>query len=295
MNKFKINNKILVGVFLVSIVAFSARVYFTGNYKKILNKGGINFSYDSDISNKEVVKNKEYSLDGIKNIYTNVTARVEVSYSENDKARVVIYKNSKDKNDIKIEKESGKLNIVDEKKIKVISIGFFEDMKTPIVKLYIPRKYANDIELKTRAGGIDYKDVKANNLKLTSSAGKITGENIEAKNIDIKSSAGSIDIDGFKGKLTSDNSAGSTEIKCNELVGDINIDSSAGSVKLYIPEKSEFTLNAETTAGSIDNDFEEGMSEKSEAAHDSVTGKVGSGKYSIQLDSSAGGIDILKR
>ncbi|GAA0738613.1 DUF4097 family beta strand repeat-containing protein [Clostridium oceanicum] len=295
MNKFKINNKILVGVFLASVVAFSARVYFAKDYGEILRNGGVYTSDNSHIGNKKVVKDEEYSLDGIKNIYANVAGKVEVSYSENDKARVVIYKNSKDKNNIKIEKESGKLNIVDEKKIKVINIGFFEDMKTPIVKLYIPKKYANDIELKTRDGGIDYKDVKANNLKLTSSAGKITGENIEAKNIDIKSSAGSIDIDGFKGKLTSDNSAGRTEIKCNELVGDINIDSSAGSVKLYIPEKSEFTLNAETTAGSIDNDFEEGMSEKSEAAHDSVTGKVGSGRYNIELDSSAGGIDIFKR
>ncbi|GAA0737427.1 DUF4097 family beta strand repeat-containing protein [Clostridium oceanicum] len=301
-NKGKISNRFLVVVLFVSTIIFFVRLYYMGNIGKIISSP----DRVTDILDERIIKDEEYKVDNIKNISVNVdVGRVYLYSTENSNGRVVISKNGKaNGRDVRIQEKNNELNIeANIKNKKVIKIGFpfnlhifdKKDNEKYIVKLYVPKKYNNDIELKSKVGDINIKSIDINNLKVTANIAEIRGDSIKSKNINLKVSTGEINLKKLSGKLSCNNSIGDIKIECSKLVDDIDITNSTGQINLYVPEESDFNLNAKTQTGDIKNEFKSmNVNEKREVVKKSVSVKNGTGKYNISLKNSLGEIEILK-
>lgn len=70
---------------------------------------------------------------------------------------------------------------------------------------------------------------------------------------------------------------------------DINIAAKSGSIQLQLPGTAEFSLAAKTSTGKLHSDFS--ITEESKK----MTGQIGTGSNKVVLQTSTGGIDLLKK
>lgn len=191
--------------------------------------------------------------------------------------------------------------------------SLFDGGNKDCVKVYVPDELYNTIVINSNAGSTEMIDVAAEEVYLelsagnltyaqpegmtadmlvvTLSAGNCTVYNARTDLFDINMSAGNIDVYGLSGKGEINLSAGNGNINLSELNGDINIDASAGNLDLNLPEGANATISCDKSAGSvtvkyggIKNDL-----------NDNEQVVIGSGKYEIFADISAGGINITDK
>ncbi|MDD3225695.1 MAG: DUF4097 family beta strand repeat-containing protein, partial [Clostridium sp.] len=71
----------------------------------------------------------------------------------------------------------------------------------------------------------------------------------------------------------------------------INLQNSAGTIKLTLPKDSKFNLDAYTTAGDIDCDFPIAVTGTN---HERSMGQVGESNNTVKIRNTAGNIEINK-
>jgi hypothetical protein len=215
---------------------------------------GIGFSYGcSEIS---VSKTYTENLDGINNIkIESDTVEIEVK-STSEKDLKVDYKGevTSSKKDFDLKCEINKSG--DEIKIvpQELSSGNGFVVKDDLkVYAYIPDSY----------GG---------NLTINSEDGHMKLENVNY-GVDVKSDTGNL------------------ELTCSEINKSINIDDVDGNIELLLAENSEFSINIETTDGSVKNDFPLKLSRSGEKNY---SGVYKSSKNKIKIKTDTGNIKIDK-
>ncbi len=153
---------------------------------------------------------------------------------------------------------------------------------------------AQDVALDLSAGNLTYAQpdgVTAETLLVHLSAGNCTVYNAKSDKFDIEMSAGNIDVYGLSGKGEIDISAGNGNINLSELNGDITINASAGNLDLNLPEGANATIECDKSAGGVSvkyGDIENDLND-----NEKVT--IGTGRYKIFADVSAGGINITDK
>ncbi|QHN02236.1 DUF4097 domain-containing protein [Granulicella sp. WH15] len=101
-----------------------------------------------------------------------------------------------------------------------------------------------------------------------------------------------ITLDHMAGDVTVTNSNGSVDVTSAPPLGDVKIENRHGSVNLTLPDHLGFTVDAETTDGSLQNEF--GLPVNEAGHQSSLTGTVGKGGPRIKITSSHGDIDLRK-
>ena len=188
--------------------------------------------------------------------------------------------------------------------------SLFDGGNKDCVKVYVPDELYENIVIKSNAGstemigvaayGVDL-DLSAGNLTYAQpdgmsanwidihlSAGNCTVYNTKSEVFDIEMSAGNIDVYGLSGKGEIDISAGNGNINLSELNGEIIVNASAGNLDLNLPENSNATIGCDKSAGSVTvnyGDIRNDLNDNEEVV-------IGSGKYEIFADISAGSITI---
>lgn len=151
---------------------------------------------------------------------------------------------------------------------------------------------ANVVDLDLSAGSLEYtqpEDMTVDGINIGVSAGSLQAYNVTAKEYHIDVSAGGAEVYGLSGNGDISVSAGSARAQFAELNGNCEVDVSAGEAVLDIPENSSVKINCDKSAGDVVVD----ACGISKSVEDGETVTIGSGKYEIDADVSAGDIRIV--
>ncbi len=182
------------------------------------------------------------------------------------------------------------------------------------VTVYIPKDYHNNMCIDMGAGNLDFSgESKSIKIKLDELVIDMSSGNVELQNIDanvfrhdgssgrlmidtlstrdgkIDISSGNVKLSHYEGPLNGELSSGRLEVGIDTLNGDIVLDLSSGKVELDLPDDADFTLNGETSSGSVSSDFSL-KNQKMDSGD--LSGVHGSGKYNIDVSVSSGSVRI---
>jgi DUF4097 and DUF4098 domain-containing protein YvlB len=191
------------------------------------------------------------------------------------------------------------------------------------VRLWVPRRYSlvlrssggdvrvdgitGDVSLETSGGDASLTHT-VGPIDLSSSGGnleivhvdgdvrvKTSGGNLALRDVfgDVaaRSSGGELEIDGVDGAVDLQSSGGSTSVV---FLGDPEgeIKGSGGSIEVLVREDARFELDAKSSGGGIDVDFE--LDRVFDRSAHVLAGALGSGGPKLRLRSSGGGIRIAQ-
>jgi hypothetical protein len=126
-----------------------------------------------------------------------------------------------------------------------------------------------DANVQTNSGAIDLAGV-AGALTLHSDSGDVTLHDAQNGQLDIQTSSGEVDYSGG-------------------LAGDSSITTSSGDVMLHLPADSSFALDASTSSGDLDSEFELRGGQQRERA---LSGVAGAGGAALKIATGSGDVTI---
>lgn len=145
------------------------------------------------------------------------------------------------------------------------------------------------MNVKGDLGDINIKNATLKKLEAKSSLGGISIENVSSSKHKLSTDLGAINTKNIEGPLESKTNLGNIELEYDYLNWDVKAESNSGSIKIVLPKKSNFTIDATTDLGSIKNNYPLDTSEKSDTK---LKGKVGTGECTITLLVDLGSINI---
>ena len=146
-----------------------------------------------------------------------------------------------------------------------------------------------DVKIETSGGGIEVSHVTGT-LKATTSGGSIEVTDVSG-DAAVETSGGSIDFDKAGGRVVAESSAGSVEIAFtpgNAKGG--KIETSAGSVSVKVDPSVGLEIEAEASGGGVSSDIP--LKLRGSAGRSHLSGTMGSGGAKLEIETSAGSIEI---
>jgi DUF4097 and DUF4098 domain-containing protein YvlB len=101
-----------------------------------------------------------------------------------------------------------------------------------------------------------------------------------------------VTLERMSGDLAVTNRNGSVDLTSAPPLGNVTVQNRNGSVSLTLPDRSSFAVNAETTDGSIENDFSLPTVDHEQKA--TMTGTVGKGGPFVRISTSQGDVSFKK-
>ena len=160
---------------------------------------------------------------------------------------------------------------------------FFGSMRlASITKSVVFQSSRTDLELARLDGdlNIESDDLRANNI-----LGPIR----------LTTRSKEIHLEDVSGDLRVENSNGGVEVHTSDAkpVGNIEINSRRGDVRLVLPSKAGFQMQATTQRGDVQSDFQE-LQTRNEHGQSILSGTVGKGTGRVQITNDNGDINIVK-
>ena len=139
----------------------------------------------------------------------------------------------------------------------------------------------SDFELAKLDGDLDMDrtDLRADNV-----IGPINMK-LQTKDVQLDSVSGPFQLQGENGDVTIGFS--------DKPLGNVQVNTNHGSIRLTLPQKANFALDASTRNGSFNSDFSE-LSSESDRNNATVKGTVGKGNSKVTVSTDIGDIDIRK-
>lgn len=125
-------------------------------------------------------------------------------------------------------------------------------------------------------------------LKAHTSGGRIEVHNFSG-DTEVRTSGGSLDFEKISGKVVGKTSGGGIRAWLPELLGDVKLETSAGSIDLAVPASAAFTIDANTSVGGVESRL---PFQELDAGREHLRGTLNGGGKSIRLATSAGKITI---
>ena len=101
-----------------------------------------------------------------------------------------------------------------------------------------------------------------------------------------------VTLQRISGDLAVSNSNGSIDLSSAPPLGNVTVENRRGSVNLTVPTKAAFTVQAQTTDGDIENDFD--IPTQQNDSRKNFVGTVGKGGSVIRINTSDGDISLKK-
>ncbi len=108
----------------------------------------------------------------------------------------------------------------------------------------------------TTSGDVILKDCKVADLKADSTSGDLILNNCTTDTAQLDTTSGKINVTGTASLVIADSTSGEILISTDNAPKAIKADSTSGKVTLELPENDGFTLEYDTTTGTLHNDFE---------------------------------------
>ncbi|MDP5277096.1 DUF4097 family beta strand repeat-containing protein [Chengkuizengella axinellae] len=152
---------------------------------------------------------------------------------------------------------------------------------------------SSEVELSTTSGDINAKDgIVTSNMIIDALSGDIEAENITTNSLTMEVSSGDIDsINNIVKSSSYETLSGNIVIYNNELKGDIKAKTTSGDIEIDLEQENEsFSFDLRAFSGDVDVKKEGNLFE--EKSDSKAIGKVGSGEYIIEANTTSGNITL---
>jgi energy-coupling factor transporter transmembrane protein EcfT len=139
-----------------------------------------------------------------------------------------------------------------------------------------------DLELAKLDGDLD---LDSSELRATNITGPTT-LNVRNKDVNFDSISGPVRIQGEKSDVT-------LQVGEKQVLGPIDISVTTGNVRLTMPGKANFQLQASTNHGDVNSDYPE-LKTATEKGRGKMDGTIGKGGSKIVINTNVGDIDVRK-
>jgi hypothetical protein len=147
-----------------------------------------------------------------------------------------------------------------------------------------------DANIRNSFGLIHAENVGSLNATNNNSAVKASGVRGNAA---VNTSFGAVLLDGVSGAISVGNQNGAVDVTVSSAsCKPIDIRSSFSTIRLRLPERASYRVNAKTSFGKISSDFP--LSVSNVNSPDSISGTIGSGQCPLTINNTNGNINILK-
>jgi DUF4097 and DUF4098 domain-containing protein YvlB len=163
--------------------------------------------------------------------------------------------------------------------VKMTGDFFGTTTMAKITKTVIFKSSRTDLEMASLAGEMD---LDSGDLRATSATGPFR----------LSTRSKDIHLENVSGDVRVENSNGTVEIHPNPM-GNIQVDNRKGDVQLVLPAEASFNIQAHARRGEVESDFSQLKVDNSNE-EGKITGTVGKGGPSIQIDNDRGSIEVRK-
>ena len=155
------------------------------------------------------------------------------------------------------------------------------------------RDIEGEVVVKTSGGGIEVNNV-TNNVVAHTSGGSITARRIEGS-LDAKTSGGSLNFEEIAGEIDGRSSGGSVTARFSRPIeANCRLETSGGSVNIYLPENSRFDLDAQAGSGQIVTEFPVSITFQGKLEKSTLKGQVNGGGAVLYCRTSGSNINLKK-
>ena len=150
-----------------------------------------------------------------------------------------------------------------------------------------------DVIVDTGSGAVQLQGIRGEDVRVDTGSGAVTGSGITSRSVMVDTGSGRIELSAVSARdLTLDTGSGGIDL---ELTGDVDrlrIDTGSGSVRLVVPQDLGAAINADTGSGGISFDIPITVTQRE---RDTLVGRIGDGRGSIEIDTGSGSVRITKR
>ena len=219
----------------------------------LLSGCGIRFGIESR-NNNDNIEDFNYtseevnileSIDGVTNLDISIdVSNTKINYYDGEDIEIS-GRLSKYSKGVKVEKDSNKINIIEESKRKS---NLSSDYGSNLL-INIPRNFNGDIKLSFGVGEFEVNDLELNTLNVNSGVGELTLNEISFNKLDLESGVGSTTVKTSKktGEINVKGGIGETNISLEDINGNLTFDGGMGSASIKVPVDAPININ--TNAG----------------------------------------------
>lgn len=148
----------------------------------------------------------------------------------------------------------------------------------------------DNVNVDIDAATIRLGDLTAGNVSINLDAGEVSSQTLKAKGITLDVDAGTAKLSGVSSAMDVSLDAGKVKVEFAELTGNTSLDIDAGSAEILFPASpgADLTLNADM--GSVRQEF--GSAFSGSEKNNAISGRVGSGGYTITADVDMGSLVV---
>jgi DUF4097 and DUF4098 domain-containing protein YvlB len=254
----------------------------------IIGMVGVLFTYKTsgageEISQTEAIHNPDITEISVES----KNATIEVMPTNEDQITVefTATESKYNKYKLEIEEEGESLSIeLDEKTLQFLSFDFDFDFSGPKIKVYLPEKQYEELEIDVVNGKIDVEGITVDEVEVNTINGRIVLKELETKSTTVSSENGGITIENVNGRITSDVENGGTTLITNHLDRFIDLESVNGKITVQTAqEPTNATIEVSVVNGKV-NLF----------GNDSRSAVIGDGENKINLKTVNGSITVGK-
>lgn len=149
------------------------------------------------------------------------------------------------------------------------------------------------VRIDTVSGNCSFPYVEAGSVHFNSVSGDLEFDGLITGALKANTVSGSIRADAVAGPIETETVSGSVTLTVDHL-NEIDCESIAGKVTLYLPSDAAFSLDFQSTSGRLGNDFPIVITSGGSSRSD-IAGDVAGGGTPIRIETVSGGADIRKR
>lgn len=156
---------------------------------------------------------------------------------------------------------------------------------------------SSEARIQTGSGNITITNV-GSQVRAHTGSGSIRGEKIgtgattaSGAYLDFETGSGGIHLQRVAGELKARTGSGSIEVD-GQPVGDWDVSTGSGGIRVHLPENSKFNLMARTSSGTVNSDFP--ITIQGTLNRHELSGPVNGGGPRLQLHTGSGSIHIEK-
>lgn len=151
---------------------------------------------------------------------------------------------------------------------------------------------SGEVTLDTGSGDIAVRNVRDGNLVADTGSGDVSGGTIAVGSLNVDTGSGDVKLsDVSASEVLVDTGSGDVEIGFLSEPRRLSFDTGSGGVRLTLPDSWSGRVELDTGSGSIHSDFRMLVEEMDD---DYVSGRIGEGGGSLEVDTGSGNITLLK-
>lgn len=278
--------KLVIWLFVIMIISFSTSAYFFNKYGVISTNPDFSTFVDTlEESNSNYLVTKEIDYTNIDHIsLSTISEHVIIEQSSETSVGTISLSGYSSDNAVEFDIETNN---------NKIDIGL--DYKNSVnhnltLKLVLPNKFFESMELNTTSGDSNITIVNCNIFEYNTVSGDINSSILYAKEIELNSTSGDFKLSSVSGDLSINTSSGNVVSYYELLENNLDIITASGNVRLSFGTPVNFELDFKSVSGDYDIAFP--IKIKKNSSEHNLNATSGNAKNKIDVTTISGDLRI---